>query len=297
MPKSNEILGAIDIGSNAIRLLIKYIEAYTDETEFKKAAYIRVPIRLGEDVFTQGKIEGEKKKLLSEAMQGFAHLLTAYKVDKYRACATSAMREAANGKEIIKCIKKASGIKVEIITGIEEAKLVYKAGEFDTFVDPDKNYVYMDVGGGSTEIIVYSDHKEISSKSFRLGTVRILSKGTDEKEMARFAAHLEQIGIRFKPAAIIGTGGNINKVHKLLKKKIGEPVRTGELKTLYYKLASLSFTERMEKAGLNSYRADVILPALGLFYKAAVSAGVPEVIVPKVGLVDGIIRQLYETER
>ncbi|MCC8034609.1 MAG: hypothetical protein LIO77_01585 [Rikenellaceae bacterium] len=290
----NETLAAIDIGSNAIRLLIKYIESYTSETEFKKAAYIRVPIRLGEDVFTEGKVLETKRKLTVEAMEGFAHLMKAYRVDHYRACATSAMREAANGKELIKLIKKAAGIKIEIISGTEEAGLIYKAGKFDSFIDPDKSYVYMDVGGGSTEIIVYSDHKAVSSRSFRLGTVRILSKGVDKAEAREFAAHLEKIRMEYSPAAIIGSGGNINKVQNLLRKKSSDRVNVTQLEGLYKSLASMDYLERMERAGLNSYRADVILPALNLFLTAANKSGVAYIIIPKVGLTDGIIRQLYE---
>ncbi|MCD8073305.1 MAG: hypothetical protein LUE10_09155 [Alistipes sp.] len=290
----NETLAAIDIGSNAIRLLIKYIESYTSETEFKKAAYIRVPIRLGEDVFSQGRVLGAKRDLMVEAIKGFAHLMKAYRIDQYRACATSAMREAENGKELIKYIKKTTGINIEIISGIEEASLIYKAGKFDSFVDPDKSYVYMDVGGGSTEIIVYSEHKAVSSRSFRLGTVRILSNGINKAEAREFALHLEKIGKQYRPTAIIGSGGNINKVQNLLKKKGGDIVKVSELQGLYESLSSMTFIERMEKVGLNSYRADVILPALNLFLTAALKSGVNDIIIPKVGLTDGIIRQLFE---
>ncbi len=294
MIQNPKTLASIDIGTNAVRLLIKYADLLDTLPDYKKAAYIRVPIRLGEDVFSKGVVGGTKKKLLAEAMQGFSHLLAAYKVDAFRACATSAMREAGNGKEIIQYIRKTSGIKIDIITGTEEAGLIFKAGEFETFIDRDKNYVYMDVGGGSTEIIVYSDHQAVSSCSFRLGTVRILSNAVGRKEPARFAEHLERVREEYRPAAIIGSGGNINKISKLLRKKTGEPVRTPELRELYDQLSALSFTERIEDLGLNSYRADVIVPALQLFLTAATTCGVDEIIVPKVGLVDGIIRSLYE---
>lgn len=292
-----KILASIDIGSNAIRLLIKYGEHLDGLPEYNKAAYIRVPIRLGEDVFTEGRVSAGKEELLCQAMEGFSHLMKAYRVDSFRACATSAMREAENGRQIIKAVKKSSGIDIDIISGKEEAGLIFKAGEFDSFIDRDKNYVYMDVGGGSTEIIVYSEHRAVSSESFRLGTVRIISKAVERGEQERFAGHMKPIGNTYRPVAIIGSGGNINKISKLLKKKAGESVKTDELNALYDKLAPMSFEERMEEMGLNSYRADVIIPALELFSTAASECGVREIIVPKVGLVDGIIRELYEKDK
>lgn len=294
MIKNLRTLAAIDIGTNAMRLLIKYADMVDSLPEYKKAAYIRVPIRLGEDVFTSGSISSEKEKLLSEAMQGFAHLMRAYEVDSFRACATSAMREAANGREIIKAIKKASGLKTEIISGEEEANLIFRAGEFDSLTDREKIYVYMDVGGGSTEIVVYSDHKPVFSESFRLGTVRMLSNAVDRDEPARFVDQLKRIAKQYAPVAIIGSGGNINKIAKLLGKKENQPVRKNEIQKLYEELSGISFEQRMEDFCLNSYRADVIVPALYLFYTAASLLEVENVIVPKVGLVDGIIRGLYE---
>lgn len=285
-------IGAIDIGSNAIRLLINYVEE-NGNVRFKKAAFIRVPIRLGEDVFTTRRISEEKKERLATAMKAFSHLLKTFKVMSYRACATSAMREAENGSEIVEYIYKETGIKIEIISGMKEAKTIFEAGDIAGLMGANKSYLYVDVGGGSTEVTIYSDNKRIGSESFPLGTVRMISDAVDKDEMKRFKRWIEDIAAKHKPETIIGSGGNINKVHKLLQKKDREPISYAELKNLYCELKELSYDNRIKNFNLNTYRADVIMPAMKIFLTVGKNAGINEILVPKIGLSDGIIHKLY----
>ena len=252
--------GAIDIGSNAIRLLINTVEEYPDQVEFKKTAFLRVPIRLGEDVFTHGEVSPQKRERMCEAMAGFAHIMRAYGVQDYRAYATSAMREARNGAEIVEYIRKNSGIGIEIISGQTEADTIFANGLADMLA-ADKTYLYVDVGGGSTEVIVYSDRTKVDARSFALGTVRILSDAVDKDEMKKFKKWLGAIGQKYR----------------------------------YIK--SFSFAERVHTMRLATYRADVIVPAMKLFLTVCTQCGIDEIIVPKMGLSDGIIRTLYTAHR
>lgn len=290
---NRETLAAIDIGSNAIRLLINYIEKSSKVVSFKKAAFLRVPIRLGEDVFTLGEISDEKRKKLCEAMSAFEAVMRTFNVRDYRACATSAMREAKNGAEIVEYIREKSGINIEIISGKEEAETIFEAGDIAGLMEHDESYIYVDVGGGSTEVTLYSDHKRVASESFPLGTVRTISDAVDKNEMKRFKKWLEEVALPLRPVAIIGSGGNINKVNKLLQKKDQESMRYIELKLLYNQINDMSYDERVKNMGLNTYRADVITPAMKIFLTVAKTCKVDEIMVPKVGLADGIIHHLY----
>ncbi len=288
-----ETLAAIDIGSNAIRLVINYVDN-SNKVAFKKAAFLRVPIRLGEDVFTKGEISADKRERLSEAMTTFSHVMRTYKVSKFRACATSAMREAANGAEVVEYIHQKSGIQIEIISGQEEAKRIFEAGDVAGLMSSRESYIYVDVGGGSTEVTIYSNNKRATSESFRIGTVRTISDAVDKSEPKRFKRWLEEVALPYKPVAIIGSGGNINKVHKLLLKKDKESIRYIELKLLYNQINEMSYEERLRNMGLNTYRADVITPAMKLFLTAAKVCKIDEIMVPKVGLADGIIHHLFK---
>lgn len=292
---NRETLAAIDIGSNAIRLLINYIEENGSVT-FKKAAFIRVPIRLGEDVFTAGEISFEKRNKLCEAMTAFAQVMKTFNVKAYRACATSAMREAVNGGEVVDYIRERSGVNIEIISGIEEAKTIFEAGDIERFIPREQNYIYVDVGGGSTEVTVYSGNRRVTSESFPLGTVRTISKGVNKEEYKRFKEWLERIALPFKPVAIIGSGGNINKTHKLLNKREGEAIKYAELKELYSQLKALSYEQRIKQFALNTYRADVIIPAMKIFSTAAKVCKIDDIIAPRIGLADGVIHNLYLQE-
>lgn len=288
-----EILGAIDIGSNAIRLLINNVDSNDNSKDFKKTAFLRVPIRLGEDVFTDGIIGDEKKNLMTEAFTGFSHIMRAYKVTRFRACATSAMREAKNGKEIVNYIKASCGIEIEIIRGQEEADIIFEAGGLSKMMDKSCNYLYVDVGGGSTEFVLYSNNKKIVSKSFKLGTVRILANAVNKDEPDKLKKWLKEIYANNKPLSIIGSGGNINKIHKLLGKREGECINYTELKVLYDRLNEMSFEDRIVNYKLKSYRADVIIPAMRIFINVCKTCNINEIYVPKVGLADGIIHHLY----
>ncbi len=287
-----ETLAAIDIGSNAIRLVINYVDNSSKVT-FKKAAFLRVPIRLGEDVFTAGEITPEKRQRLCDAMVAFSHVMKSYKVTHFRACATSAMREAKNGAEVVEFIRQESGIQIEIISGQEEATTIFEAGDVAGLMDNRESYIYVDVGGGSTEVTIYSNNKRATSESFRIGTVRTISDAVDKREPKRFKKWLEEVALPFHPTAIIGSGGNINKVHKLLLKKDKEPIKYIELKLLYNQINDMSYDERLRNMGLNTYRADVITPAMKLFLTVGKTCKVDQILVPKVGLADGIIHHLY----
>lgn len=289
---NRETLGAIDIGSNAIRLLINYVEQ-NGTVVFKKAAFIRVPIRLGEDVFTQGSIGNEKRERFCVAMQAFSHLMKTFNVRAYRACATSAMREAKNGAEVVEYIRCNSGVVIEIISGKEEAETIFEAGDIAGLMNADRSYLYVDVGGGSTEVTIYSNHQRVTSESFPLGTVRMLSDAVDKGEMKRFKEWLKEVAEPYNPIAIIGSGGNINKVHKLLSKKEKESLHYVEMKLLYDQLDGMDYEDRIKKFGLNTYRADVIMPALKIFLTVGKACKIDEIIVPKIGLADGIIHKLH----
>lgn len=290
---NTDIFAAIDIGSNAIRLLINNIEVNGTTPDFKKVAYLRVPIRLGDDVFTSGTISKDKEWRLIHAMQGFSHIMKAYGVMNYRACATSAMRDATNGSNIVEDIRRESGINIDIITGREEAEIIYEAGELDNFMDKRKNYLYVDVGGGSTEVIVYSNQQKVDSNSFQMGTVRLLVDAVKEDEEKRFKSWLKDISKDNNSFSIIASGGNINKIHKVLGKREREPISYDELKKLYDSLKSLSYEERIQSYKLNTYRADVIVPALKIFLSISKICKVNEIFVPKIGLSDGIIYHLF----
>lgn len=290
---NTDIFAAIDIGSNAIRLLINNIESTDTTSDFRKIAFLRVPIRLGEDVFTKNEISEEKKQLLIDAMHGFSHIMKAYSVTNYRACATSAMRDAKNGKDISDMILKESGINIEIISGQEEADIIYEAGGLSNVMDKSQNYLYVDVGGGSTEVVVYSNQQKAKSNSFQLGTVRMLVNAISEDESKRFKAWLKTIYKKYAPLSIVASGGNINKIHKMLGKREKEPLNYTEVKVLYDALKDLSYEERIQNFKLNTYRADVIIPALKIFLTVGKTCKVNEIYVPKVGLVDGIIHHLY----
>ncbi|HQB19294.1 MAG: hypothetical protein ACOXZH_00295 [Bacteroidales bacterium] len=288
-------LGAIDIGSNAIRLLVKNVEDYTTHKEFKKVAFIRVPIRLGEDVFSHGEISKEKQEDLSLALEGFSLLMKVYNVSKYRACATSAMREAKNGKKIVDNIKKRCGINIEIISGMDEGELLYEVGEVNKYFSNKDSYIYVDVGGGSTEIIVYNNLQKAESKSFQLGTVRMLNVATSMNEVAEFIQYLQKIKTKYRPVGIIGSGGNINKVHKMLGKREGECLSDKEITELYNTLKGVSVEERIEQFKLNPNRADVVVPALEIFSTICKTANIKKIVVPRIGLSDGIIHHLEQS--
>lgn len=286
---------AIDIGSNAVRLLIKQVEEDTEgKTNFRKEMLLRVPLRLGFDVFAMGKISEEKEKNLMRLMKIFRHMMKIYDVEAFRACATSAMRDAQNGKDIIKRIKKKTGIEIEIIDGQEEAKTIYN-NHNEYMEDRNGNYMYVDVGGGSTEINLLSQGTLVCSRSYNIGTVRILNQAVADAEWERLKNDMQELAASYEKTNIIGSGGNINKLYKLADKKDKRKQRitVDTLKKLHEELKALSVEERMEKYQLKPDRADVIVPAGDIFLNIAEWIHATHIYVPVIGLADGIIDELY----
>lgn len=286
---------AIDIGSNAVRLLIKQVEEDTEgKANFRKEMLLRVPLRLGFDVFAMGKISEEKEKNLMRLMKVFRHMMKIYDVEAFRACATSAMRDAQNGKDIIKRIKKKTGIEIEIIDGQEEAKTIYN-NHNEYMEDRNGNYMYVDVGGGSTEINLLSQGTLVCSRSYNIGTVRILNQAVTDAEWERLKNDMQELAASYEKTNIIGSGGNINKLYKLADKKDKRKQRItiDTLKKLHEELKALSVKERMEKYQLKPDRADVIVPAGNIFLNIAEWIHATYIYVPVIGLADGIIDELY----
>jgi len=285
---------AIDIGSNAIRLLISnIIEKPGNPTLFKKNALVRVPIRLGEDVFLKGEISLKNQQRMLDAMQAFKLLMNAHQVEHYRACATSAMRDAGNGYAFAKAIKEQTGVQIDIIDGEEEAAIIAKT-DLQSFIKPDRTYLYVDVGGGSTELTIYHKGKIIASKSFKIGTVRLLNDLVSQKDWRAFISWITENTKKYKHIDLIGSGGNINKVFKLSSKKPGKTLSYLYLSQLYNELNGMSYEDRILKISLNPDRADVIIPALRIYLQATKYSKAKQIIVPKIGLSDGIIKSLYE---
>jgi exopolyphosphatase/guanosine-5'-triphosphate,3'-diphosphate pyrophosphatase len=286
---------AIDIGSNAIRLLISNIieKKNGSDPDFKKADIIRVPIRLGEDVFTHGEIKEASANRMIEAMRAFKLLMDVHGVERYKACATSAMREADNGKEVRDRIFQESGIEIDIINGKKEAEIISYT-DLSDLLDEDKTYLYIDVGGGSTELTLIHKGDVIESKSFKIGTVRLLNKTVDKKEIflkmeAWILKHCEP----FSKIICIGSGGNINKIFKMSGKPIGTPLSFEYLKAHFRFLKNMSYIDRITILGLNTDRADVIVPATKIYLNAMKWSRSKKILVPKIGLSDGIVKSMY----
>jgi len=289
-------LAAIDIGSNAVRLLIhNVIEEEGKKTQFKKGSLIRVPVRLGADSFTLGEISEHNAERMVNTMKAFKLLMDVNGVEKYMACATSAMREATNGGEVINRIKEESGITIELIDGKKEAAIIASTDLKET-IKKDQSYLYVDVGGGSTEFTIFTGGEVKISKSFKIGTVRLLNNMVSD-DMWRHLEDWIKIHTQDLPKlSIIGSGGNINKLHKISGRKIGEPLSYIWLNAQYHFLDSMSYDDRVSELGLNTDRADVIIPATRIFLSAAKWCGAKKIHVPKIGLSDGIIKTLYYSE-
>lgn len=283
---------SIDIGSNAVRLFFCYVFETSLGPVFKKATLIRLPIRLGEDSFHQHEIEEHKIEEMVAAMKAFRHLLTAYRVISYRACATSAMRDAINGKEVIKRIKKESGIHIDVIDGESEADLIFDNNISDKLENLNTQ-VYMDVGGGSTEYTVFHNNEKVLSRSFDIGTIRLKDNLVSKASWLELKNWLAMVKKEYKPKVLIGSGGNINTLFKLSLLHPMVPLSKRKIKKLYKDLKALSYDEKIALMNLRPDRADVIIPATELFLFALSKSGAKEIIVPQVGLVDGIVHGLY----
>lgn len=287
-------LAAIDIGSNAARLLITEVtQNQQGDDIFNKLNLVRVPLRLGFDVFEQQLISPEKADMMLQTMRAFRHLCQAYQVSHIKACATSAMRDAGNSAEIIKKIKTATDIQIEVISGDMEANLIYENHVAEK-MDRDHSYLYIDVGGGSTELSFFSNGILIHKKSFNIGTIRLLKGQVTERDWDEMKDLIRAVTKLQKEVIAIGSGGNINKVFSLSKKKDGKPLHIDLLRDYYKELNSVSLPDRIQKYNLRADRADVIVPALQIYINAMRWAGASEIFVPKIGLADGLIRHLWD---
>jgi exopolyphosphatase/guanosine-5'-triphosphate,3'-diphosphate pyrophosphatase len=284
---------AIDIGSNAMRLLIANIVEQDDkETQFNKSSLVRVPIRLGQDAFTVGAISEENIDRMCDAMKAFNLLMKVHKVEHYKAFATSAMREAYNGKEVTEIIKKKTGIKIEIIDGKKEAAII-ASSDLHSLIKTDKTYLFVDVGGGSTEFTLFSDSKMIVSRSFKAGTVRLLNDMVHDVVWDEIEKWIRTNTEEYDEVTLIGSGGNINKLFKMSGKSQDKPLSYIYMNSQYAFLNSLTYEQRISELGLNSDRADVIIPATRIYLNAMKWSGARNIYVPKIGLADGIVKAMY----
>lgn len=288
------VFAAIDIGSNAIRLLFCRVYIVDGKPNFTKEELIRMPIRLGEDVFTQGRISDTKASRLITALKGYSELIKAYGVECYRAVATSAMRDAENGMQIIERIKTETGINVEIIDGKNEAALVF-SNHIEEALNPKHAYLYIDVGGGSTELTLYFNNKVTAARSFNIGTVRMLFDKVEKNEWDEMKAWLKRNTNGIHPLSAIGSGGNINKIFKMSGKKETKHLSYEKLKGIYEMLCSYTYQERIERLDLKPDRADVIIPAAKIFLSVMKNADIEKVFVPQVGLSDGLVHEMYDS--
>ena len=284
---------AIDIGSNAVRLLITEVIEDDKTVKYKKRLFVRVPLRLGEDAFKSHVIGEEKSYQLVKAVQSFKNLIELFKASDFRACATSAIRESFNGKDVIDKIFAHTGIYVDIIDGKKEAEIIYTNHVAES-LNPEGEYLYVDVGGGSTELTLFSHGKIIFSNSFPVGAVRMLLNRVSEESWDEFKKFVKENCRDVKRLVAIGTGGNINKLWKMADGK--KTISAQELKDLYQKLSDCTYEERIQRFGLNEDRADVIVPAAKVYNSVMKWAQIDEMYVPKLGLADGIIHQLYEKQ-
>jgi exopolyphosphatase/guanosine-5'-triphosphate,3'-diphosphate pyrophosphatase len=287
-------LAAIDIGSNAARLLISEVTVSRDGTpDFLKLNLVRVPLRLGFDVFETGEISREKTDMILQTIKAYKHLINAYGVRHVKACATSAMRDARNADDIIRRVKLETGIEIEVISGEIEASLIYENHIAENLSKED-SYLYIDVGGGSTELTFFSDGRLIFKKSFNIGTIRLLKNMVSEASWEEMKDFLKTKTRGYRHVTAIGSGGNINKIFSLSKRKEGKPLPLELLRDYYKELSSFSLEERMHIYKLREDRADVILPALLIYINVMRWVDSNEIYVPKIGLADGLIHHLYD---
>ena len=284
---------AIDVGSNAIRLLIStIIQKKGAPPQFKKTSLVRVPIRLGADVFLEGKVSEANYLRMLDAMNAFSLLMKTHKVRYYRACATSAMREASNGNEIASKIREITGIEIQIIDGNDEAAIIAST-DLKDMIDVDKTFLYVDVGGGSTEFTVFSNGATVVSKSFKLGTVRVLNDMVKDDVWDDVKKWIKKHTKKYEKVSLIGSGGNINSIYKSSGKKIGTPLSYFYLSDFYNKIKKMTYHQRIFEMQMNPDRADVIIPATKIYLSAMKWSKSKNVYVPKIGLSDGIIKSLY----
>lgn len=285
-------LAAIDIGSNAARLLIKSLSYENDGIRFAKLLFLRVPLRLGMDVFSFGKISDEKKSHFIHTMQAFAHLMKAYNVEDYKACATSAMRDAKNNREVLDEAHKKSKVKIQLISGEEESRIIYE--NHLNLLQLKGNFLFVDVGGGSTETALMMNGFRISNASYNVGAIRLLKGIAEAEEIERMKCELREMTQECSDVTIIGSGGNIGKIYRIISKsrKDDDVIPVEALEKFYQKIRKMEIDERMRLYNLKSDRADVIEPAAKIFLTVAKCSGAKQIIVPDLGLTDGLISEL-----
>ena len=287
-------MAAIDIGSNAARLLITdVLKGPQGNTEFIKAALVRAPLRLGFEVFDKGEIPPNKVEKIIKTMKSYKLLLEVYEVKHVKACATSAMRDATNGPEIIRKVKTETGIEIKIISGQEEASLIYE-NHIAEGMTKEESYLYIDVGGGSTELTFFSDGKLVFKESFNIGTIRLLKNQVNESLWDEMKEFIKERTKGYHHVTAIGSGGNINKVFSLSKRKEGKPLSLDLLRDYFKEFSNLSVNQRMTLYHLREDRADVIVPALLIYINVMRWTDAEEIYIPKIGLADGLIHTLYE---
>lgn len=285
-------LAAIDIGSNAVRLLVSEAVPYRETVDFTKLTLLRIPLRLGVDVFQNGFIGEEKASALKKSIQAFQLIMDIYGVERFRTCATSAMRDAQNGAELVKTIFQETGLQIDIITGKEEAAIIYDTHMMES--EPEgETRLYVDVGGGSTELTMYSEGKRILQDSFNVGTLRLLNSQVPDKVWNDMKSAVKSSVKGVKNLSIIGSGGNINKLFSISKTKDGKSLSLTQMDTYYKSMSNLSVLERMHEYNLRQERAEVIVPALQIYTSILKWSDVNEIGVPRIGLADGLIRELY----
>ena len=285
-------IAAIDIGSNAVRMLICYVITFGKENIYQKNSYLRLPLRLGEDSFSNGIISEDKIKTLSDALLSFKYIMRVHKVQEYQIYATSALRESRNSSSVILKVKKATGLNINIITGLKEAKIIAE-GNLLSKLDYNKNYLYVDVGGGSTEYSILKKGEKKKSKSFKFGTVRLLNNSdvsSIKKKINKWLTTNIDLKDKIK---LYATGGNINKIQSMSGTKNGKPISYISIKDLLNKMIDCDYKERMIKFNLTPDRADVIIPALEIFILTMESVNANKMFIPKTGLVDGMIKEIF----
>lgn len=287
---------AIDIGSNAVRLLLANVIEDGSEVTISKSSLVRMPLRLGEDAFGSGAISDVRSEKLVKTMQAYQNLMEVEDTVMYRACATSAMREASNAKQLVERVKAVTGIDIEIIDGRREAEIIYSNGIAEMQNQP-VPFLYVDVGGGSTELTLFEQGKAVTSRSFDIGTIRMLKGTTTKADFSVLKEWLKKLALKERSPMLIGSGGNINKLNKIARKGERKPLKYSEIRSLYKYIKSFSYDERLKLLKMNPDRADVIIPATKIYLKVMKWAGANEVIVPTIGLSDGIIRMLYREYR
>lgn len=286
---------AIDIGSNAMRVLISNVVETKEEVHFQKNALVRAPIRLGEDSFTLGEISKKNLKRMIRAIKAFKLLMKVHGVSQYQAYATSALREANNSREVVEQVKKKAGIKIEIIDGRKEAEIISNS-KISDFLNTQKTFLFVDVGGGSTEFTFINEGKRVCSKSFKIGTVRLINNLVDDRIWEAIRNWITKNTQPYHKITLMGSGGNINKLFKLSNIKEGKPLSVIKLNQIFLELESLSYEDRIVKFELNPDRADVIIPAARIYLKALEWSGGQRIYVPKFGLSDGMIKYMHKNK-